>query len=56
MRGDLRNAAVGYADVERAVRSDDPGLAQHEVERHGAVLSCRKSTSGAHTCANPESR
>ena len=50
MRGDLGNAAAGDADVEQAVRAGDPGLAQHEVERHGAILlryQSRKSFRGA---------
>ena len=34
-RGDLDNAAAGDADVDRDIVPGDPGVAQHEVERHG---------------------
>ncbi len=38
MRGDLGDAAVAYADVDLAIPPGDPGLAQHKVERHWAIL------------------
>jgi len=37
--GDLDNAPVGDADVDRGIVPGDPSVAQHEVERHGGSLT-----------------
>jgi hypothetical protein len=48
MRGDLGDVAVAYADVELAVPSGDPGLAQHKVERHGrSCCGCCQSSNSS---------
>ena len=39
-RRDLDDAAAGDADVDRGIVPGDPGVAQHEVERHGGILGC----------------
>jgi len=49
-RRDRSNAAVTDTYVEQAIPSRDPGLAQHEVERHGRSCcgGCALSTFRLH--------